>query len=837
MKRHINSILTMAVITIVFLLSNSLFNNTQAQNIDPNAWYKMSTKWQGPNKSMEVVNGKPILRSNSNENSQLWKFQPAGNGFYRLLNKAKGPNNCIDILNDGKNNQPAFRPKGNYSGQMWKIQNVGGGYIRLVNNWQKGKSLDIQNAGAKNRVWLAKTGNYSGQMWKLKKVNPNNQNEPTPRSTTILAVHLNPCRILEKGNPLKLAQMGIPTQIYNQLKEMTCNKSYVLELKVGNQLNTKGKALFNGFRSYFATQHSGRSFDNYFTDIYENWEWRADFDDYTETLGNQYTAAEIKGLENKIKEWMNKRAAILQLFEDYKDSYITPIHDYADDDLENIADLMNLQNEDKAAQMPKPDAWTLFNKILGTLLTFPGAGNMGMATPVKVGKGIADIAMYLMDTYVGEVDNTVVASGNQLIVRTNDLRSKLSDSKGISLWVADSYKRILLSNLQGLMTYKATPSHSQAFAKAIQDGQKTARANFQKEIWTVLLPTKGFIVSQYVRDMKDANCKPPSDKSDDNYLAFSRYFVDATFKRQYYYFKWVLKVGTFDDPADLQDGGNDGFGGKLGYSNLRKYFNAQQLFQLLSKKTYHKVIHRSPIGTAAMASDWITDTTIDTYLSISSIGQKKVKNAQQIKYIYFKPDCYGYRGKNKTDNSHKNEQHPTDKMKQGWEDFKDDTKFFFEGKAIVSEFPQFYITPSHNKNMCIDVDSNGNKNGTKIQQWNCNQSDAQKWAVVPVDKGYNNFRLAGVGSGGKFLTVRSNSKENGAKVHLWRHNPTQPNNEILILEVLDYNLFRLKFKHSNKYLTVLGSPQGRDPSIAGQACEQRDWGNHANQKFHFTAVK
>ena len=82
------------------------------------------------------------------------------------------------------------------------------------------------------------------------------------------------------------------------------------------------------------------------------------------------------------------------------------------------------------------------------------------------------------------------------------------------------------------------------------------------------------------------------------------------------------------------------------------------------------------------------------------------------------------------------------------------------------------------------------------------------------------------------MTVKSNSKENGAKVHLWRHNPAQYNNEIVTFEMLDYNVFRIKFKHSNKYLTLLGNS-----NTNGETYGQKDWGNHASQKFSLTQVK
>jgi len=93
--------------------------------------------------------------------------------YYRLTTKWQGDGKSLDVVNDGMNNNQLILAKtGKFSGQSWKITPVGGGYYRLTTAWQgSGKSLDIVNDGKNNnQPILADTGNYSGQFWKIIKV-------------------------------------------------------------------------------------------------------------------------------------------------------------------------------------------------------------------------------------------------------------------------------------------------------------------------------------------------------------------------------------------------------------------------------------------------------------------------------------------------------------------------------------------------------------------------------------------------------------------------------------------------------------------------------------------
>ncbi|MGJ8743656.1 RICIN domain-containing protein [Polaribacter sp.] len=156
---------------LIFLQTNPI----NSQNLDNDYYYRLTTRWQGDSKSLDILNdskkNKPILAKTGAYTGQYWKITPVGGGYYRLSNQWQGEYKSLDIVNDGKNNKPILVNTGNYTGQFWKITSVGGGYYRLTNKWQGAtKSLDIINDSKKNTPILAKTGSYTGQYWKFTKL-------------------------------------------------------------------------------------------------------------------------------------------------------------------------------------------------------------------------------------------------------------------------------------------------------------------------------------------------------------------------------------------------------------------------------------------------------------------------------------------------------------------------------------------------------------------------------------------------------------------------------------------------------------------------------------------
>ncbi|CAF4899864.1 unnamed protein product [Rotaria sp. Silwood1] len=154
------------------------FTIIDKQDFDPTSYYRLTTQWQGNNKSLDVVNdGKNnnqlILATTGNYSGQYWKITPTDNGFYRLTTQWQGDKKSLDVVNDGKNNNRLILAKtGNYSGQSWRITETGNGFYRLTTQWQgDDKSLSIVKDGKNNnQLILAKTSDCQEQYWKITKV-------------------------------------------------------------------------------------------------------------------------------------------------------------------------------------------------------------------------------------------------------------------------------------------------------------------------------------------------------------------------------------------------------------------------------------------------------------------------------------------------------------------------------------------------------------------------------------------------------------------------------------------------------------------------------------------
>lgn len=135
-------------------------------------YYRLTTKWLGETKSLDVVNdgsnNKLRLAASGDQSGQLWKLTPVGNGYYRLTSKWPGADKSLDVVNDGENNKLQLANSGNGTGQYWKITPVGGGFYRLTTKWLgDGRSLEVVNDGTNDKLQMAETAEVTGQYWKI----------------------------------------------------------------------------------------------------------------------------------------------------------------------------------------------------------------------------------------------------------------------------------------------------------------------------------------------------------------------------------------------------------------------------------------------------------------------------------------------------------------------------------------------------------------------------------------------------------------------------------------------------------------------------------------------
>jgi Ricin-type beta-trefoil lectin domain len=92
--------------------------------------YRLQTPFTGKDKCLNIIddgeNNKLIMAKCSKVAGQLWKVTPSkttpGNsGYYFVTNALTGASNCLNVLNDGRNNKLTMAKCDNISGQSWRI--------------------------------------------------------------------------------------------------------------------------------------------------------------------------------------------------------------------------------------------------------------------------------------------------------------------------------------------------------------------------------------------------------------------------------------------------------------------------------------------------------------------------------------------------------------------------------------------------------------------------------------------------------------------------------------------------------------------------------------------
>ena len=120
---------------------NNRLTMTKCANIAGQRWsmtateknpqaYRLQTPFTGTDKCLNIINdgenNKVTMAKCSNLPGQLWtvtpsKTIPGNSGYYSVTNALTGASNCLNVLNDGRNNQLTMAKCDNISGQSWRI--------------------------------------------------------------------------------------------------------------------------------------------------------------------------------------------------------------------------------------------------------------------------------------------------------------------------------------------------------------------------------------------------------------------------------------------------------------------------------------------------------------------------------------------------------------------------------------------------------------------------------------------------------------------------------------------------------------------------------------------
>jgi len=157
--------------SLFFLFSIDFPSNFYSQTVR-NGYYRLTTKWLGEGKSLDIVNDgtndKVQMANSTNASGQSWKVTSLGNDYYRLNTEWLGEEKSLGVVNDGAKEQLQMQKTAKISGQYWKITSFGSGYYRLTTQWLgEEKSLGVVNEGAKEQLQMQKTAEISGQYWKM----------------------------------------------------------------------------------------------------------------------------------------------------------------------------------------------------------------------------------------------------------------------------------------------------------------------------------------------------------------------------------------------------------------------------------------------------------------------------------------------------------------------------------------------------------------------------------------------------------------------------------------------------------------------------------------------
>lgn len=116
--------------------------------------------------------------------TQEWSFLRAGDGVYRIKNRATGK--CIDLMMSGTVNGTWLHQwdEANCSTQMWIVEPTREGTVKLLSQWANGKCMDTvgmgSQVGAVLQIWQDVNGD--DQLWTISEVKERAKRAPRKKA-------------------------------------------------------------------------------------------------------------------------------------------------------------------------------------------------------------------------------------------------------------------------------------------------------------------------------------------------------------------------------------------------------------------------------------------------------------------------------------------------------------------------------------------------------------------------------------------------------------------------------------------------------------------------------
>jgi chitinase len=150
-----------------------------------------------------------------------------------------------------------------------------------------------------------------------------------------------------------------------------------------------------------------------------------------------------------------------------------------------------------------------------------------------------------------------------------------------------------------------------------------------------------------------------------------------------------------------------------------------------------------------------------------------------------------------------------------------------ESAAVVSSITEGdYVIRSVMTGKCIDIASSSTADGAKVQQWDCNGTNAQKFHISPTSGGF--FKIINVNSN-KGLDIKDASTAQNAQLHQWSYGGG--NNQQFSFVARGNNQFSIHPRHTGLAIDLYwGSADN------GTIYVQYPYSGGANQLFTFDLV-
>jgi subtilisin family serine protease len=126
----------------------------------------------------------------------------------------------------------------------------------------------------------------------------------------------------------------------------------------------------------------------------------------------------------------------------------------------------------------------------------------------------------------------------------------------------------------------------------------------------------------------------------------------------------------------------------------------------------------------------------------------------------------------------------------------------------------WYRMINRNSAKCLDARGSGTANGTAVQQYTCNGSNAQSWQLLATDSGY--YRVNTRNATAQGLDVNGVSTADGALIHLWAYGGGA--NQQWSPQSLGGGYYRVVARHSGKCLDVPGASTADSVQLQQWTC-------------------